>query len=127
MVIQYSLPAILLAGSFFFPESAYFLIKKGKTQAAKNALQRTYGSKDKEFLDIEYKRLTENVRFSEELKMQAALGGPLLTQCFRGTNLVPSPHISNVRGVPSLQFFLPSLRNGSEHSSLLAVVLVGCI
>ena len=88
MVIQYSLPAILLAGVFFFPESAYFLIKQGKIEAAQKALRRLYGSKDPEFLDIELKRLTENVRFSEELQKEAAIGGPLLYQCFRGTNLV---------------------------------------
>ena len=88
MVIQYSLPAILLAGSIFFPESAYFLIKKGKIEAAEKALRRTHGSKDKQFLEIEFKRLTENVRVSEEIKKQAALGGPLIYQCFRGTNLV---------------------------------------
>jgi hypothetical protein len=88
MVIQYSLPLILFIFSFWFPESAYFLIKEGKIEAAKKALQRTYGSKDPQFLDIELKRLTENVRFSEDLKKQAAIGGPILYQCFRGTNLV---------------------------------------
>jgi len=88
IVIQYSLPAILLAGVFFFPESAYFLIKKGKIEDAKKAFRRMYGSKDPEFLDIELKRITENVRFSEALKKEAALGGPLISQCFRGTNLV---------------------------------------
>jgi len=94
MVIQYSLPAILLAGVFFFPESAYFLIKQGKIEAAQKALRRLYGSKDPEFLDIELKRLTENVRFSEQLKKEAAIGGPLIYQCFRGTNLV-SPLVAS--------------------------------
>jgi len=88
MVIQYGPPLILLAGIFFFPESAYFLIQKGKIEAAQKALRRLYGSQDPEFLDIEFKRITENVRFSEELKKQAAIGGPLIYQCFRGTNLV---------------------------------------
>jgi hypothetical protein len=88
MVIQYSLPLILLAGSPFFPESAYYLIKKGKVEAAERALKRTHGSVDPTFLDIELKRLTENVRFSEQLKKEAAIGGPLLYQCFRGTHLV---------------------------------------
>jgi len=88
MVIQYGLPAILLSTVFFFPESAYFLIKQGKFEAAQKALRRLYGSKDPEFLDIELKRLTENVRFSEELQKEAAIGGPLVYQCFRGTNLV---------------------------------------
>lgn len=91
MVVQYALPAILLMGSLFFPESAYFLIKKGKIEAAQKALQRTHGSKDQQFLDIELKRLTDNVCYSEELKKQADIGGPLLYQCFRGTNLV-SPY-----------------------------------
>jgi MFS family permease len=87
MVIQYALPAILLFFSYWFPESAYFLIKKGKIEAAEKALKQTYGSHDQEFLDIEMKRLTENVRFSEELLKEAAIGGPVLFQCFRGTNL----------------------------------------
>jgi hypothetical protein len=88
MVIQYALPAILLFFSYWFPESAYFLIKKGKIEAAEKALKQTYGSHNQEFLDIEMKRLTENVRFSEELLKEAAIGGPVLYQCFRGTNLV---------------------------------------
>jgi len=101
MVIQYILPLILFVFSFSFPESAYFLIKEGKIEVAKKALRRTYSSKDPEFLEIEFKRLTENVRFSEELKTKAAIGGPTLYQCFRGTNLViPSFVFSNVRDVP---------------------------
>lgn len=93
MVIQYVPPAILLAGVFFFPESPYFLIKKGKVEAAQKSLRRMYGSKDPEFLDIELKRLTENIRFSEELKKEAGIGGPLIYQCFRGTNLVTNSPI----------------------------------
>jgi hypothetical protein len=101
MVIQYALPAILLFFSYWFPESAYFLIKKGKIEAAEKALKQTYGSHDQEFLDIEMKRLTENVRFSEELLKEAAIGGPVLYQCFRGTNLViPCFELSNIRDVP---------------------------
>jgi hypothetical protein len=88
MVIQYILPAILLAGSPFFPESAYYLIKKDEIQAAERALKRTHGSGDPTFLDIELKRLTENVRLSERLKKEAAIGGPLLYQCFREINFV---------------------------------------
>lgn len=92
MVIQYSLPCILLAGSFWFPESAYYLIKKGEPDKAQKALKQTHGSGDQEFLDVEFKRISENVRFSEQLLKEAAIGGPLLYQCFRGTNLVYTPY-----------------------------------
>jgi hypothetical protein len=34
------------------------------------------------------RRLEENVRFSEEILKEAAHGGPLIYQCFRGNNLV---------------------------------------
>ena len=63
-------------------------MKKGKTDKARKALERTYGTGDQSFIDIELKRITENVRFSEEVHREAAVKGPLLYQCFRGTNLV---------------------------------------
>jgi Sugar (and other) transporter len=88
IVVQYLLPAILLAGVFWFPESAYYLIKNGKFEEARQALNRTHGSGDQDFINVEMKRITENVRFSEQLKKEAALGGPLIYQCFRGKNAV---------------------------------------
>jgi hypothetical protein len=88
IVVQYLLPAILLAGVFWFPESAYYLIKNGKFEEARQALNRTHGSGDQDFINVEMKRITENVRFSEELKKEAAFGGPVIYQCFRGKNAV---------------------------------------
>lgn len=91
IVVQYLLPAILLAGVYWFPESAYYLIKNGKFEEARKALNRTHGSADQDFINVEMKRITENVRFSEELKKEAAFGGPVIYQCFRGKNAVRRP------------------------------------
>jgi Sugar (and other) transporter len=87
-VVQYLLPAILLSGVFWFPESAYYLIKNGKFEEARQVLNRTHRSGDQDFINVEMKRITENVRFSEQLKKETALGGPLIYQCFRGKNAV---------------------------------------
>jgi hypothetical protein len=86
--MQYFFPAWLFAGYFFFPESAYYLLSKGKVEAAKEALRRTHGGDDQEFLDIEIKRIERNVQISEEYKKENAFAGPAYYQCFRGTNLV---------------------------------------
>jgi hypothetical protein len=91
IVMQYTFPGILLLVYPFFPESAYYLIKKGKKEAARKALFRVHGSSDQDMIDIEMKRIESNVRTSEELKKQAALNGPAFYQCFRGTNLVRIP------------------------------------
>jgi hypothetical protein len=74
--------------SYWFPESAYYLIKKGRLEDARKALNQTHGSGDQSLIDAEMRRLEENVRFSEEILKEAALGGPLIYQCFRGNNLV---------------------------------------
>ena len=88
IVLQYAFPAVLLLGYPFFPESAYYLIKKGKIEAARMSLCRVHGSSDQEFIDIEMKRIENNVRTSEALNREAALNGPAFYQCFKGTNLV---------------------------------------
>ena len=95
IVLQYGFPAALLIFSFWFPESAYYLLKKGKVEEARKALLTTYGSGNQDLIECEMKRIAENVRFSEELATAAAAHGPLLLQCFTGTNLVWDPWNSN--------------------------------
>lgn len=56
----------------FFPESPYWLVRNGKIEQAKRALQRVYGFKDHRFYDIEVRRMQEEIAFSQEVQ-----GGPL--------------------------------------------------
>lgn len=70
-----------------YPESPYYLLKKGHTEKARKALNRIHGSKDQTLIDAEIKRITSNVAFSEEVRVAASRKGPLLVQCFQGTNL----------------------------------------
>jgi hypothetical protein len=86
--MNYFFPAVLLLGYPFFPESAYYLIKTGKIDAARKALLRVHGTKNQDLIAIEMKRIARDVETSDELARQAALNGPGLYQCFRGTNLV---------------------------------------
>jgi len=84
----YIFPAILLLIWPFYPESPYYLIKKGRSEAARKALSRIHGSKDPDFLRIEYQRIEANVRMSEELANESGLKGPGYYRVFRGSNLV---------------------------------------
>jgi Sugar (and other) transporter len=87
--MQYFFPGILLLIFPFFPESAYYLIKRGKPAEARKALSRVHGGADQNLIDSEMARLEKNVRTSEELKKEANMHGPAFYQCFMGTNLVP--------------------------------------
>ena len=71
-----------------YPESPYYLLKKGHAEKARKALNQIHGSKDQTLIDAEIKRITSNVAFSEEVRVAASQKGPLLVQCFQGTNLV---------------------------------------
>jgi len=86
--MQYAFPAILLALYPFFPESAYYLIKKGNLEGARRMLCRVHGKSDQDLINIEMNRIENNVRTSEDLKAQSALNGPAFYQCFMRTNLV---------------------------------------
>jgi Sugar (and other) transporter len=88
-VVQYIFPFVLFCGYPFFPESPYYLLKKGKIDQARKSLNRIHGSGDQDFINIELERIQNNVRTSEELELtrMAAKGVPYL-QLFRGINLV---------------------------------------
>lgn len=91
--LHYS-PAALIAGYPWFPESPYWLIREGKPEKAAQALRRIYGGADFEFLEIEARRLQEDVRMNTELNQEAHLGYTVFgiqigqeLECFRGPNL----------------------------------------
>ncbi|OCL04121.1 general substrate transporter [Glonium stellatum] len=87
IVLQFLYVAILLAVYPFFPESPYFLLQKGDAKRARESLVRIHGSDDQVLIDAEVARIQSNVIASEEVKRAAENKGPLLQQCFTGTNL----------------------------------------
>jgi hypothetical protein len=98
IVIQYFFPIFLLLVYPFFPESPYWLIKKGKHEEARKSLNKIHNSKKQELVDFEMERLEKNVRLSEELARMTAAKGPAFFQLFQGTNLVPPIFFFPVQG-----------------------------
>lgn len=88
IVMQYFFPLLLLCVYPFFPESPYYLIKKGKPEEARKSLNRIHGSGEQEYINLQMVRIEKNVRFSEELAQMTAVDGPAFFQLFRGINLV---------------------------------------
>jgi len=43
IILQYSIPIILFTCSWFIPESPYWLVTHGKTEAAKESLEKLHG------------------------------------------------------------------------------------
>ena len=86
---------VVLLGVYpWFPESPYWLIREGKEERARRALQRLYGSNRPELVDIEYRRLQNEVSINSELRVDGVSRYSLFginfgdeLQCFRGTNL----------------------------------------
>jgi hypothetical protein len=81
------LPAVLLLGYPFFPESPFYLLKRERTEDAKTALAQIHGRSDQSLLDAELARIEAIIRASEEVGQEGQQKGPLFFQCFRGTNL----------------------------------------
>lgn len=79
---------LLLVFYPFFPESPYWLIKKGRVEDARKSLLRIHGRDDPVLIDAEVARIQGMVNFSEELKSQAAQKGIPVLQCLQGRNLV---------------------------------------
>ncbi|KAJ9659597.1 hypothetical protein H2198_003010 [Neophaeococcomyces mojaviensis] len=95
VVAMYIFPIILTAVWPFFPESPYWLVRNGKIDQAKKALQRVYGFKEMEFYDIEVRRLQDEIAFSREVQgnLYARHNRTFLgininaeVECFRATN-----------------------------------------
>ncbi|KAL2862435.1 putative MFS alpha-glucoside transporter [Aspergillus lucknowensis] len=71
VVGMYAFPAILTTGWFFFPESPYWLVRKGMPIQARKALQRVYGIKNNTFYNLEVQRMeSEN---SHALSIQGSV------------------------------------------------------
>lgn len=79
----------------FFPESPYWLVRRGRRADARKALQRIYGFKEDGFYDIEIKRMEEEIRITNDLHGNIDARPPrrvlgvnveLEAQCFDATN-----------------------------------------
>jgi hypothetical protein len=90
MVLQYVFPAFQLGFYWWFPESPYWLINHDKgRERAEASFRGIYGHKvDPAFIEMEYDRISANVAFTRSLEAATSVGGPLLYQCFRGTNRI---------------------------------------
>ncbi|EXJ80113.1 hypothetical protein A1O1_08255 [Capronia coronata CBS 617.96] len=88
IILQLAFVVPLLVIYPWFPESPYYLFKRGKPEKARKALNRIHGSSDQALIDAEMHRIRSNFEYSESLRMAAAQDGtPLLVQCFKGPNL----------------------------------------
>ncbi|KAK9360835.1 hypothetical protein V1504DRAFT_391428, partial [Lipomyces starkeyi] len=87
ILLQFLFPALGYAGYLFFAESPYWLLSRDMDDDARKALRKINGSNYQEFRDIEFDRLSENVRLSTTLHRMANEGGPVVLKCFRGTNV----------------------------------------
>ncbi|OIW29514.1 general substrate transporter [Coniochaeta ligniaria NRRL 30616] len=67
VVAMYFFPLLLTITWPFFPESPYWLIRKGRSDDAKVALRRIYGFKEVAYYDIEVARLEEDIRLTNSL------------------------------------------------------------
>jgi hypothetical protein len=63
-------------------------LKKGRNEQARKALNLIHGPGDQSLIDAEMRRIADTIDFSEEIQQAAAQKGPLILQCFQGTNLV---------------------------------------
>ncbi|KAH6874021.1 general substrate transporter [Thelonectria olida] len=79
----------------FFPESPYWLVRRGRNADAKKALRRIYGFQETEYYDIEITRIEEEIRITNErhgnlddLPPRRLLGVnvQLEAECFNATN-----------------------------------------
>lgn len=79
----------------FFPESPYWLVRRGRRADAKKALQRIYGFKNQDFYEIEISRMEEEIRITNDLHGNIEARPPrrflgvnveMEAQCFDATN-----------------------------------------
>ncbi|KAF2185845.1 general substrate transporter [Zopfia rhizophila CBS 207.26] len=87
IVLQFFFIVLLLLLYPFYPESPYYLLKKGRPEEARQALNRIHGTGDRALIDAEMKRIEDAIATSEKIQQAAATKGPLLLQCWQGTNL----------------------------------------
>ncbi|KAL1891833.1 hypothetical protein Sste5346_007377 [Sporothrix stenoceras] len=87
ILVQFVFVAVLIVGYPFFPESPYHLLKNNNEERARTMLRRIHGSGDEGLIDAEIIRMKEGIAISQNLEEQAQLNGPLIAQCFQGSNL----------------------------------------
>lgn len=88
IVLQFVFVAALILGYPFFPESPYYLVKRGQESKAKSSLERIHGRDDPGLIEAELARLQELIRTTRTLEDLAGMDGYPIVQCFKGTNLV---------------------------------------
>lgn len=91
IILQFAFVLVLLIGYPFFPESPYYLVKRGQESKAKSSLERIHGRDDPDLIEAELARLLELIRTTKTLEDLANMDGYPIVQCFKGTNLVPIP------------------------------------
>ncbi|KAH7141286.1 general substrate transporter [Dactylonectria estremocensis] len=89
-------PIVVLAVIWpFFPESPYWLVRRGRSADAKRALRRIYGFEEAEYYDIEVSRFEEEIRLTNSIHGNIDAGPPrrllginieLELECFGPTN-----------------------------------------
>ncbi|KAK5308851.1 hypothetical protein LTR93_012349, partial [Exophiala xenobiotica] len=80
IALQFMFVGFLIIGYPFFPESPYWLLKRGKVEKAKRSLTTMYTARDEDLIAAEVIRLQAAVDFSEALHASVAHKGPLLLQ-----------------------------------------------
>ncbi|KAK4235645.1 general substrate transporter [Achaetomium macrosporum] len=95
VVAMYIFRLILTAAWPFFPESPYWLVRRGRRDDAKKTLRRIYGFKEQEFYEIEVSRMEEEIRLTGDLHGNVVARPPrtilgvnveLEAECFDATN-----------------------------------------
>jgi hypothetical protein len=66
---DFDLPIVILTVVWpFFPESPYWLARRGRTEDARRALRRIYGIKDDEFYNMEISRMEHEIIVTNEIR-----------------------------------------------------------
>lgn len=87
IVFQFFFVVLLMVVYPFYPESPYYLLKKGKPEQARQALNRIHGPGDQVLIDAEMSRINIAIASSEEIQQVISKESPLFFQCWQGTNL----------------------------------------
>lgn len=88
VILQLVTVVLILIFYPFFPESAYFLLCKRNEDQARRSLNIMHGSGDQNLIEAELVRLKLALDFAENLRRSAKNNGPLIVQCFQGSNRV---------------------------------------
>ncbi|KAH8906875.1 general substrate transporter [Coniochaeta sp. PMI_546] len=95
VVAMYFFPLLLTMMWPFFPESPYWLVRRGRRAEAKRALHRIHGFKDDEYYEIEVLRMEEEIRITSDLhghidsrppRRLLGINVELEAECFEATN-----------------------------------------